>query len=95
MWNKNNFLLNDEEEEGLSKENYTKDRLVREAKYSPGEYQRLKLNKLLSKESSFLLISEPTSHLDIKQKDKLAESLKIGIRVIFLFCSAPLNPNMD
>lgn len=70
------FLLNDEAELNVSKEIYKKAKLVSDDKHSPGEYQRLKLTELLSNESSFLLIDEPTSHLDIKDKDKLAESLK-------------------
>ena len=44
-------------------------------KYSPGEYQKLRLNKLLKNEFLFLLIDEPTSHLDIKQKQLLANEL--------------------
>lgn len=54
-------------------------------KYSPGEYQKLKLEKLLSDKSKFLLIDEPTSHLDIEEKEKLIgelESRKIGFIII-------------
>lgn len=69
-------LLNDDEEDKFSNENYVKAKLDKEEKFSPGEYQRLKLAKLLSNKYSFLLIDEPTSHLDIKQKNKLAESLR-------------------
>ena len=70
------YLLNDDEEEKFSHDNYLKAKLNKEGKFSPGEYQRLKLAKLLSNEQSFLLIDEPTSHLDIKQKKNLAESLR-------------------
>lgn len=69
-------LLNDDEEDKFSNENYVKAKLDKEEKFSPGEYQRLKLAKLLSNKYSFLLIDEPTSHLDIKQKNELAESLR-------------------
>ncbi|MGO4988749.1 ribosomal protection-like ABC-F family protein [Gallicola sp. Sow4_E12] len=69
-------LLNDGEEQKFSEEIYMKAELDDKNKYSPGEYQRLKLAKLLSNESAFLLVDEPTSHLDIKQKERLAESLK-------------------
>lgn len=69
-------LLNDDEVDKFSNENYVKAKLDKEEKFSPGEYQRLKLAKLLSNKYSFLLIDEPTSHLDIKQKNKLAESLR-------------------
>lgn len=70
------YLLNEDEEEKFSHENYVKANLDKEEKFSPGEYQRLKLAKLLSNEYSFLLIDEPTSHLDLKQKNKLSESLR-------------------
>ena len=36
-----------------------------EKTYSPGQYQYRRLENILSKEKSFLLIDEPTSHLDI------------------------------
>ena len=42
---------------------------------SPGEQQRLKLEHLLVNNKAFLLIDEPTSHLDIKQRKLLAKRL--------------------
>ena len=42
---------------------------------SPGERQRLKLERLLVDNKAFLLIDEPTSHLDIKQRKLLAKRL--------------------
>jgi len=78
------FLLNDKEELEVSKEIYLKAQLDYKEQYSPGEYQRLKLTNLLSNQSAFLLIDEPTSHLDIKQKDKLAESFKNRYRGFIL-----------
>lgn len=42
---------------------------------SPGEQQRLKLEHLLADNKAFLLIDEPTSHLDIKQRKLLAKRL--------------------
>ncbi len=44
-------------------------------RYSPGEFQKIRLTEVLKNESSFLLIDEPTSHLDIKQKELLIENL--------------------
>ena len=68
-------LLNDGEEQEFSEEIYLKAELDDKNKCSPGELQRLKLAKLLSNEFAFLLVDEPTSHLDIKQKERLVESL--------------------
>ena len=68
-------LLNDEKELAFSKDTYSKAELEYKNRYSPGEHQRIKLAKLLSNEFAFLLVDEPTSHLDIKRKERLAESL--------------------
>ena len=43
---------------------------------SPGERQRQKLEDLLADNRTFVLIDEPTSHLDSKQKDALAKRLQ-------------------
>lgn len=56
--------------------NKEKNDLKVQKSYSPGEYQRLRLDEVLLKEESFLLIDEPTSHLDIDQKEKLVKELK-------------------
>lgn len=56
--------------------NNEKNDLKVQKSYSPGEYQRLRLDEVLLKEESFLLIDEPTSHLDIDQKEKLVKELK-------------------
>ncbi|MDY6065341.1 MAG: ATP-binding cassette domain-containing protein [Finegoldia sp.] len=64
------YLLNYKDEAGFcADENYKN-------QYSPGQYQMLSLGRLLLDKRSFLLLDEPTSHLDIRQKDKLAKSLK-------------------
>ncbi|MDO5028614.1 MAG: ATP-binding cassette domain-containing protein, partial [Bacillota bacterium] len=44
-------------------------------KFSPGQYQKMRLGELLADSSTFLFIDEPTSHLDIDQKDQLIKSL--------------------
>ena len=71
------YLLNaDTEDKNFSREIYSKAQLKENESYSPGEYRRLKLLDLLADESSFLLLDEPTSHLDIDQKEELIERLK-------------------
>ncbi len=71
------YLLNDFEsdERYFSHEIYSKAKLNSFEKYSPGEYQRLKLTELLADKSIFVLMDEPTSHLDIKQKEELVDIL--------------------
>lgn len=80
------YLLNyDIQVKNFSDEIYSKSQLNVDDKYSPGEIQRLKLTDLLSDSLNFLLIDEPTSHLDIKQKQELIEKLnsrKVGYLLI-------------
>lgn len=56
--------------------NNEKNDLKVQKSYRPGEYQMLRLDEVLLKEESFLLIDELTSHLDIDQKEKLVKELK-------------------
>lgn len=69
----------------FSDEIYSKSQLRANDNYSPGEEQRLKLTDLLSDSFKFLLIDEPTSHLDLNQKEELIKKLnsrKIGYLLI-------------
>lgn len=80
------YLLNyDSKDTFFSDEIYSLAKLRSDDKYSPGEYQRLKLAQLLSDDFKFPLMDEPTSHLDIGQKEKLIDQLlsrKVGYLII-------------
>ena len=80
------YLLNyDIQAKNFSDEIYSKSQLKIDDDYSPGEEQRLKLTDILSDSFKFLLIDEPTSHLDLKQKEELIEKLisrKTGYLII-------------
>lgn len=80
------YLLNDGvEDKYISNEIYSKAKLNTDDRYSPGELRRLKLFDLLSDDLKFLLMDEPTSHLDIVQKEKLIKKLnsrKMGYLII-------------
>ena len=80
------YLLNDGvEDKYISNEIYSKTKLNIDDRYSPGEFRRLKLFDLLSDDLKFLLMDEPTSHLDIVQKEKLIKKLnsrKMGYLII-------------
>lgn len=80
------YLLNDEfSDTKVNDEIYSRAHLYLDDDYSPGEFQRLKLTRLLSDESKYILIDEPTSHLDIEYKDKLIEDLnsrKLGYIIV-------------
>lgn len=80
------YLLNyDSKVKYFSDEIYSKSQLSANDNYSPGEKQRLRLTDLLSDSLKFLLIDEPTSHLDLKQKEELIGKLnsrKVGYLLI-------------
>lgn len=80
------YLLNfDSKVKYFSDEIYSKSQLRANDNYSPGEEQRLKLTNLLSDSFKFLLLDEPTSHLDLNQKEELIKKLnsrKIGYLLI-------------
>lgn len=63
------------EDDMLSSKVYSLARLKADEMLSPGEEQRLSLTNLLEKKDSFLLIDEPTSHLDFGQQEALAKTL--------------------
>lgn len=71
------WLMNEETRDlNFSGETLSRAQLDADESYSPGQYQRLKLTSLLKDQEAFLLIDEPTSHLDIDQKEKLASRMK-------------------
>ncbi len=79
------YLLNEEIDKDFYDEKLFRTELNFDDKYSPGEYQRLKLIDLLSDNFKFLLMDEPTSHLDIGQKEELIDRLrarKLGFLII-------------
>lgn len=69
------YFFNDMDEEYIARA-YGSASGACEKPYSPGQYQYRRLENILSKEKSFLLIDEPTSHLDIEKKDELVRRLQ-------------------
>ncbi len=56
---------------------------------SGGEQAKVRLCKLVNKETNVLLLDEPTNHLDVDAKDALKESLKEYRGSILLICHEP------
>lgn len=56
---------------------------------SGGEQAKVRLCKLLNRESNVLLLDEPTNHLDIDAKDELKRSLQAYKGSILLICHEP------
>lgn len=56
---------------------------------SGGEQAKVRLCKLLNRESNILVLDEPTNHLDIDAKDELKRALKAYKGSVLLICHEP------
>ncbi len=56
---------------------------------SGGEQAKVRLCKLINKETNFLLLDEPTNHLDVDAKDELKRALTSYGGSILLICHEP------
>ena len=56
---------------------------------SGGEQAKVRLCKLINKETNILLLDEPTNHLDVDAKDELKRALKEYKGAILLVCHEP------
>ena len=56
---------------------------------SGGEQAKVRLCKLINRESNVLLLDEPTNHLDVDAKEELKRALKEYKGSILLICHEP------
>ena len=56
---------------------------------SGGEQAKVRLCKLINRETNVLLLDEPTNHLDVDAKEELARALKAYKGSILLICHEP------
>ena len=56
---------------------------------SGGEQAKVRLCKLINKETNILILDEPTNHLDVEAKDELKRALKEYKGSILLVCHEP------
>ncbi|HWT27495.1 MAG TPA: ABC-F family ATP-binding cassette domain-containing protein, partial [Mobilitalea sp.] len=56
---------------------------------SGGEQAKVRLCKLINRETNILLLDEPTNHLDVDAKDELKRALKAYKGSILLICHEP------
>jgi len=56
---------------------------------SGGEHAKVRLCKLINKETNLLILDEPTNHLDVDAKDELKRALKSYKGSILIICHEP------
>ena len=56
---------------------------------SGGEQAKVRLCKLINKETNILLLDEPTNHLDVDAKEELKRALKAYKGAVLLICHEP------
>ena len=56
---------------------------------SGGEQAKVRLCKLMNRETNVLLLDEPTNHLDVDAKEELKRALKAYKGSILLICHEP------
>ena len=56
---------------------------------SGGEQAKVRLCKLINRESNVLVLDEPTNHLDVDAKDELKRALKAYKGSILMVCHEP------
>ena len=56
---------------------------------SGGEQAKVRLCKLINRETNVLLLDEPTNHLDVDAKEELKRALKAYKGSILLICHEP------
>jgi ATPase subunit of ABC transporter with duplicated ATPase domains len=56
---------------------------------SGGEQAKVRLCKLINRDTNILLLDEPTNHLDVDAKDELKRALKDYKGSILLICHEP------
>lgn len=56
---------------------------------SGGEQAKVRLCKLINKETNFLVLDEPTNHLDVDAKEELKRAIKAYKGSVLLICHEP------
>ena len=56
---------------------------------SGGEQAKVRLCKLMNRETNVLLLDEPTNHLDVDAKEELKRALKEYRGTVLLICHEP------
>ena len=90
FWNEFPGLTNAEARAALAKCGLTNDHITSQMRVlSGGENAKVRLAKIMNRESNFLVLDEPTNHLDIDAKNELKRALKEFQGTILLVSHEP------
>lgn len=90
VWNEYSYMNQHEVRAALARCGLKNEHITRPLnKLSGGEQAKVRLCKLLMKESNWLLFDEPTNHLDVAAKDELKRALKDYKGTVVLVCHEP------
>ncbi len=90
VWNEFPHLNNHEVRGALARCGLSNEHINRPmSALSGGEQAKVRLCKLLQRESNWLLFDEPTNHLDVVAKEELKRALKAYKGTILLVCHEP------
>ncbi|WNQ09126.1 ABC-F family ATP-binding cassette domain-containing protein [Paenibacillus aurantius] len=90
VWNEFSHLNQHEVRAALARCGLTNEHITRPmSMLSGGEQAKVRLCKLLMRESNWLLFDEPTNHLDVVAKEELKRALKEYKGTVLLVCHEP------
>ncbi|CAG7629859.1 ABC-F family ATP-binding cassette domain-containing protein [Paenibacillus allorhizosphaerae] len=90
VWNEFSHMNQHEVRAALARCGLTNEHITRPlSSLSGGEQAKVRLCKLLMRESNWILFDEPTNHLDVAAKDELKRSLKEYKGTVLLVCHEP------
>jgi ATPase subunit of ABC transporter with duplicated ATPase domains len=90
VWNEYSHMTQSEVRGALARCGLKNEHITRPlSKLSGGEQAKVRLCKLLMRESNWVLFDEPTNHLDVAAKEELQKALKEYKGTILLVCHEP------
>jgi ATPase subunit of ABC transporter with duplicated ATPase domains len=90
VWNEYSHMTQNEVRGALARCGLKNEHITRPlSKLSGGEQAKVRLCKLLMRESNWILFDEPTNHLDVAAKEELQRALKEYKGTVVLVCHEP------
>ena len=90
VWQEYPVLTNYEVRQALAKCGLTNEHITSQVRVlSGGEAAKVRLCKLMLKDINFLVLDDPTNHLDVEAKDELKKAIKEFKGTVLLVCHEP------